>query len=58
VLFTPVREIFDLQQLSVVDFLIAIGLSSIVFWAVEIEKLIKRLKNKTTTHEIRMENSL
>jgi len=44
VLFTPLREIFDLHLLSVKDFLIAVGLSTVVFWAVEIEKLTKRLR--------------
>jgi Ca2+-transporting ATPase len=44
VLFSPVRGIFDLQLLSVSDFLLSLGLSSIVFWAVEIEKKIIRLR--------------
>jgi len=43
VLFTPVHEIFDLKHISFKDFLIAISLSSIVFWAVEVEKLVKRI---------------
>lgn len=46
VLYTPVRNIFDLQLLSVKDFLIAIALSSVVFWAVELEKMFKRLRKK------------
>lgn len=46
VLFTPLREVFDLTMLSLKDFLIALALSTIVFWAVEIEKLVKRIRSR------------
>ncbi len=46
VLYTPLRSIFDLELLSVTDLLIAVGLSTVVFWAVEIEKMFKRLTKK------------
>lgn len=45
VLFTPLRTIFGLTLLSVSDFIIAVLLSTVVFWAVEIEKMVgRRLK--------------
>ncbi len=44
VLYTPLRSIFGLALLSLTDFLIAIFLSSIVFWAVEIEKFVGSMK--------------
>lgn len=40
------QDIFSTQALSINELLICIGLSSIVFLAVEIEKWFKRLKNK------------
>jgi Ca2+-transporting ATPase len=46
VLFTPVRTIFGLTLLSIPDFVITVLLSTIVFWAVEIEKLAGRRLNK------------
>lgn len=36
------QDIFNTKYLSVVELLICIGLSSIVFWAVELEKWVKR----------------
>jgi len=43
VIYTPfLQEIFSTQSLSLVELAICIVLSSIVFWAVELEKLIKR----------------
>lgn len=36
------QKIFGTQSLSFMEFIICFGLSSIVFWAVELEKLIKR----------------
>ena len=40
------QDIFRTKPLNITELSICIGLSSIVFWAVEIEKWIKRL-NKT-----------
>lgn len=43
VIYIPfLQQVFSTQALSIKELLICIGLSSIVFWAVEIEKLIKR----------------
>jgi Ca2+-transporting ATPase len=43
VIYTPfLQEIFSTQALSFNELIICIGLSSIVFWAVELEKLVKR----------------
>lgn len=43
VIYIPfLQEIFNTQPLSLIELIICIGLSSIVFWAVEIEKLFKR----------------
>ncbi|MEB2785268.1 hypothetical protein [Algoriphagus persicinus] len=36
------QEIFSTHALSFNELLICIGLSSIIFWAVELEKLAKR----------------
>lgn len=45
VIYIPfLQEIFRTQALSLEELLICIGLSSIVFWAVEIEKWVKRYK--------------
>jgi len=45
VIYIPfLQGIFSTQALSINELLICIGLSSIVFWAVEIEKLVKRYK--------------
>jgi P-type Ca2+ transporter type 2C len=45
VLFTPVRTIFSLKLLPLSDFAITVVLSTIVFWTVEIEKLVGRRLN-------------
>ena len=43
VIYTPfLQDVFSTQALSMNELLICIGLSSIVFWAVEIEKWFKR----------------
>lgn len=43
VIYVPfLQDIFRTQSLSLLELAICIGLSSIVFWAVEIEKLVKR----------------
>lgn len=45
VIYIPfLQEIFSTQALSIKELFICIGLSSILFWAVEIEKWIKRQK--------------
>jgi Ca2+-transporting ATPase len=45
VIYVPfLQEIFRTQSLTAVELLICMGLSSIVFWAVELEKWIKRSK--------------
>jgi Ca2+-transporting ATPase len=45
VIYTPyLQDIFRTHALKITELLICMGLSSIVFWAVEIEKLIKRQK--------------
>ncbi len=44
------QEIFRTQSLTVFELLICLGLSSIVFWAVEIEKWIKRSVRKKSTN--------
>jgi P-type Ca2+ transporter type 2C len=47
VIYIPqLNKFFHTQPLSITELLIAIGISSITFWAVEIEKGIKRLKRK------------
>lgn len=44
VIYIPfLQNIFHTQQLSLIELIICIGLSSIVFWAVEFEKWIKSL---------------
>jgi Ca2+-transporting ATPase len=49
VIYVPyLQEIFRTQSLSFTELILCIGLSSIVFWAVEIEKWVKRIKNKVT----------
>jgi Ca2+-transporting ATPase len=43
VIYVPfLQEIFRTQALTLEELLICVGLSSIVFWAVEVEKWIKR----------------
>jgi Ca2+-transporting ATPase len=45
VIYVPfLQDIFRTQALSLSELLICLGLSSIVFWAVELEKWTKRLK--------------
>jgi len=45
VIYIPfLQDVFGTQALTITELLICIGLSSIVFWAVEIEKWIKRRK--------------
>jgi Ca2+-transporting ATPase len=47
VIYVPfLQDIFNTQALSITELLICIGLSSIVFWAVEFEKWIKRFKKR------------
>lgn len=49
VVYVPfLQGIFRTKSLSFPELLICIGLSTIVFWAVEIEKWVKRSKAKTT----------
>jgi len=42
------NSFFNTQPLSILELLLAIGISSLVFWAVEIEKLIYRKRENTT----------
>jgi Ca2+-transporting ATPase len=43
VIYVPfLQDIFSTQALTIKELLLCLGLSSIVFWAVEIEKYIKR----------------
>ena len=45
VIYIPfLQDIFSTQALTINELLLCLGLSSIVFWAVEIEKWIKRIK--------------
>ncbi len=45
VIYVPfLQEIFRTKSLTLIELLICIGVSSIVFWAVEIEKFVKRRK--------------
>ena len=47
VIYIPfLQDIFSTQALSIKELLLCLGLSSIVFWAVEIEKWFKRIHNK------------
>ena len=47
VIYIPfLQDIFSTQALNMKELLLCLGLSSIVFWAVEIEKWFKRIKNK------------
>ncbi|MFA6473084.1 MAG: cation-translocating P-type ATPase C-terminal domain-containing protein, partial [Candidatus Latescibacterota bacterium] len=46
VVYSPILQgVFNTVDLPVNDFIISIVLSSIIFWAVEIEKLVIRRKN-------------
>jgi Ca2+-transporting ATPase len=43
VIYVPfLQNIFSTKSLTIIELLICIGLSSIVFWAVELEKWVKR----------------
>ncbi|MDZ7613739.1 MAG: cation-translocating P-type ATPase C-terminal domain-containing protein [Flavobacteriaceae bacterium] len=47
VMYVPIlQKVFHTQPLTWIELLFCLGLSSIVFWAVEIEKWIKRSKMK------------
>ena len=46
--------IFKTQPLSVLELMISIAVSSIVFWAVEMEKLLFRFKNKNQIRSIKL----
>ena len=50
VIYVPfLQDIFRTQALTIIELMLCIGLSSIVFWAVEMEKWFKRIKNKPLT---------
>lgn len=52
VIYIPfLQDIFSTQSLTVIELLICVGLSSIVFWAVELEKWIKRRKSISSNIE-------
>ena len=52
VIYIPfLQDIFSTQSLTVTELLTCIGLSSIVFWAVETEKWIKRRKSISSSIE-------
>jgi Ca2+-transporting ATPase len=45
VIYIPfLQDIFRTQSLTIIELLTCIGLSSIVFWALELAKWIKRIK--------------
>ena len=46
--------IFKTQPLSLLELIISIAVSSIVFWAVEMEKLLFRFKNKNQIRSIKL----
>ncbi len=47
VIYVPfLQDIFRTESLTATELLICLGLSSIVFWAIELEKWIKRIKLK------------
>jgi P-type Ca2+ transporter type 2C len=53
VIYIPfLQDIFRTQALTIIELSICIALSSIVFWAVEIEKWFKRKKHKVHTVNI------
>jgi Ca2+-transporting ATPase len=43
------QKIFKTEALSLPDLLIVLALSSVVFWAVEIEKTVKRARDRRET---------
>jgi len=48
VIYDPfLQDIFSTKALSIKELLLCLGLTGSVFWAVEIEKWIKRIKNKS-----------
>lgn len=52
VIYIPfLQDIFSTQALTLKELFLCLGLSSIVFWAIEIEKWIKRMKDKTQKKE-------
>jgi Ca2+-transporting ATPase len=52
VIYIPsLQDIFSTKSLTIIELLICIGLSSIVFWAVELEKWIKRRKLKIVSYK-------
>ncbi len=52
VIYIPfLQDIFSTQSLTVIELLTCVGLSSIVFWAVETEKWIKRRKSISSNIE-------
>ena len=55
VIYVPyLQDIFRTQSLSIPELVLCIGLSSIVFWAVELEKWIKRInyRKRTTIRDV------
>lgn len=47
IIYVPfLNVVFKTQPLTINELIVAIAVSSIVFWAVEIEKLVMRIKNK------------
>ena len=54
VIYIPfLQDIFSTKALSIKELLLCLGVSSIVFWAVEIEKWVKRIKNKPLNNTAR-----
>ena len=43
----PMRELFHLARLSAADLLLAVGVSTIVFFASEASKVLSRLRSRT-----------
>ena len=53
VIYIPfLQDIFSTQALTINELLLCLGLSSIVFWAVEIEKWIIRITHKPLNTQI------
>jgi Ca2+-transporting ATPase len=49
-LYTPVlQSFFKTMPLSPLELVISLGLSSVIFWAVELEKMLKRQKNPASS---------
>ncbi|GAB4468395.1 MAG: cation-translocating P-type ATPase [Anaerolineae bacterium] len=53
VIYIPLGQaLFETEPLSLIDLLISLGLSTVVFWAVELEKLISRhIKGPDESHQ-------